>query len=403
MAMAPGSEKKEQGVEGNQVDKLTDDILTEIISRVPYKSTCCCKCVSTRWRDLFSHPDHRKKLPQPLAGFFYEGYNRDRFPKTARYFTNASGKGDPLVDPSLSFLPKYESVHILDCCNGLLLCRGWKPTDPKTLDYVVCNPATEKWVVVPATDWSSKVDVARLGFDPALSSHFYVFEFVDQETWGITESEDWNGCIEAVATYSSKAGVWSHQMVEDDLFEIPTHSKSAFFNGVMHLAAFDDTLVSFDVEGNLLWNIHTPPRPYGDDTNINDVFVSKGELYFTISARSESGCSDLSVWVLEDYRLEKWTLKHTVSHLELFAENYSVLNCNVISFHPECNMIFIVFGDENILMSYEMDCGKPHYLRRLGRDCQLEDVSWDEKTPFIPYVPLFTESLADAPPKVLLV
>ncbi|CAM0884618.1 unnamed protein product [Alopecurus aequalis] len=363
--MAPGSEKKEKGVEGNQVDKLTDDILTDIISRVPYESTCCCKCVSTRWRDLFSHPDHRKKLPQPLAGFFYEGYNRDRFPKTARYFTNVSGKGDPLVDPSLSFLPKYESVHILDCCNGLLLCRCWKPTDPKTLDYVVCNPATEKWVVVPATDWSSKVDVARLGFDPALSPHFYVFEFVDQETWGITESEDWIGYIEAVATYSSKAGVWSHQMVEDDLFGIPTHSKGAFFNGVMHLAAFDDRLVALDVEGNLLWDIHTPPRPY--------------------------------VWVLEDHKLEKWTLKHTVSHLELFADNYSVLNCNVISFHPERNMIFIVFGDENILMSYEMDCGKPHYLRRLGRDCQLEDVSWDEKTPFIPYVPLFTESLADGP------
>jgi hypothetical protein len=122
--MAPGSSKK-KGVEVSPVDKITKDILADIISRVPYKSTCCCKCVSTRWRNLFSHPDHRKKLPQPLAGFFYEGYNRDRFPKTARYFTNVSGEGDPLIDPSLSFLPKYESLHILDCCNGLLLCRCW--------------------------------------------------------------------------------------------------------------------------------------------------------------------------------------------------------------------------------------------------------------------------------------
>jgi hypothetical protein len=45
------------------MDKLTDDTLVDIISCVPYKSTCSCKCVSTRWRDLFSHPDHRKKLP----------------------------------------------------------------------------------------------------------------------------------------------------------------------------------------------------------------------------------------------------------------------------------------------------------------------------------------------------
>jgi hypothetical protein len=28
------------------------------------------------------------------AGFFYEGYNRDRFPKIAGYFTNVSGEGN---------------------------------------------------------------------------------------------------------------------------------------------------------------------------------------------------------------------------------------------------------------------------------------------------------------------
>uniref|UniRef100_A0ACD5XB68 Uncharacterized protein n=1 Tax=Avena sativa TaxID=4498 RepID=A0ACD5XB68_AVESA len=366
--MAPGSKTKKGVEEGVPVDTLTDDILTDIISRVPYKSTCCCKCVSTRWRDLFSHPDHRKKLPQPLAGFFYQSYNRDRFPKTARYFTNASGEGEPLVDPSLSFLPKYSSIDILDCCNGLLLCRCWKPTDPKTLDYVVCNPATEKWVVVPATDWSSKVDVVRLGFEPAISSHFHVFEFIDEEVWGIDEYDqsDLDGRIAAVATYSSKARVWTHQIqtVEENHFAIPTHSKGVFFNCVMHLAAFDDM----------------------------------GQLHCTSSSGSKSDRSSLSVWVLEDYSLGKWTLKHTVSHLQLFGTDYSAgLHYNVISFHPEHNMIFIVCGQENTLMSYELDCRKRHFLRQLGWDCQLEYLGIEKKTPFIPYVPLFTESSADGP------
>ena len=51
------------------------------------------------------------------------------------------------------------------------------------MDYVVCNPATEKWVTFPANEWSSE-SYARLGFDPAVSSHFYVFELVleDEET-----------------------------------------------------------------------------------------------------------------------------------------------------------------------------------------------------------------------------
>ena len=48
---------------------LSDDLLVEIILHVPYQSTCCCKGVSRRWRDLLSHPDHRKKLPRStLAG-----------------------------------------------------------------------------------------------------------------------------------------------------------------------------------------------------------------------------------------------------------------------------------------------------------------------------------------------
>uniref|UniRef100_A0A8R7PY17 F-box domain-containing protein n=1 Tax=Triticum urartu TaxID=4572 RepID=A0A8R7PY17_TRIUA len=137
--------KKKVVEESDQMARLTDDLLAEIISRLPYKSTCGCKCVSTGWRDLISHPDHRKNMPQSLAGFFYQV-------KGARYFTNVSGKGDPLVDPSLSFLPRCHSLDILDCCNGLLLCRCWKATDPEALDYIVCNPATEKWVVVPPTN-----------------------------------------------------------------------------------------------------------------------------------------------------------------------------------------------------------------------------------------------------------
>ncbi|CAM0884613.1 unnamed protein product [Alopecurus aequalis] len=375
---------------GDPISKLTDDILVDIISRVPYKSTCCCKCVSTRWRGLFSHPDHRKKLPQPLAGFFHESYHKNRFPKTVQYFTNVSGEGDPLVNPSLSFLPTYESLHILDCCNGLLLCRCWKATtDPKTLDYVVCNPASEKWVVVPTTDWSSKVEVARLGFEPAVSSHFHVFEFIDEEVWGIDESElsYCDGRIETVAIYSSKSGVWKHQSLDSLAFAIPRNSKSVFINGILHLAVAYYFILAVDVEGNRWRIIHIPMEPYHDDARDDAIFVSREQLYFTSSVTCSNGFQ-LSVWVRENYNSERWTLKHNVSHLDLFGAMYSLFanHFNVISFHPERNMIFIVCGHENTLMSYEMDCRKLCLICELGRDCQIEG----GKTPYIPYVPLYS-------------
>ncbi|XP_047059808.1 F-box protein At5g07610-like [Lolium rigidum] len=378
---------------GEPISKVTDDILADIISRVPYKSTCCCKCVSTRWRDLISHPDHRKKMPQPLVGFFHESYNKNRFPKCARYFTNVSGEGEPLVDPSLSFLPKYNGLDILDCCNGLLLCRCWKATDPKTLDYVVCNPATERWVVVPATDWSSKVNVVRLGFEPTVSSHFHVFEFIDEETWGIDESElsDCDGCIETLAIYSSKAGVWKHRSL-DIMFAIPTSSRGVFLNGALHLATSNNFIVVVGVEGNNWRLIDIPMPPYYDDAPIVGVLLSQRQLYFT-NCYSGSDGEELSVWALEDCYSEKWTLKHNVSHLELFGASYSSFGnfYNVISFHPGRNMIFIICGYENMLMSYDMDRRKLCFICQLGRDCQ---IGWD-KTLCIPYVPLYSEPLAD--------
>ncbi|XP_044336211.1 uncharacterized protein [Triticum aestivum] len=125
--------------------KLPDDLLVEIISRMPYKSTRCCKCVSTRWRDLISHPDHRDKLPRStLAGFFCKIHGVDCDPCFNDFCQSVSGDWCPF-DDSLSFLPECKDLDILDCCNGLLLYRCSKPY-PEKPDYVVCNPATEKWV-----------------------------------------------------------------------------------------------------------------------------------------------------------------------------------------------------------------------------------------------------------------
>ncbi|XP_047060761.1 F-box protein At5g07610-like [Lolium rigidum] len=376
--MAPRSKE----MNDDPMAKLTDDILAEIISRVPYKSTCCCKCVSTRWRDLISHPDHREKMPQSLAGFFCNDYSIDPLPRIARRFTNVSGKGEPLVDPSLPFLPKYENVEVLDCCNGLLLCRCWTATDPKTLDYVVCNPATEKWVVVPATEWSSKVNVARLGFEPAVSSHFHVFEFVPADVfWKRHEPSAYAvPCFIKVGIYSSKAGVWSEKKVPASTcgLEVPVDSRTVFLRGTLYLSAFYGLVVAVDFEGNNWRFIHTPA--YREDTP-DGIYLSQGQLYFT-----HEGDSELSIWVLEG---ENWTLKQSVSCLQLFGELYSLIGkyYKVISIHPEHNVVFMVSGPDKALISYDMDSRELCFICELGWDCTI--------TSYIPYVPLFSKSLAD--------
>ena len=59
--------------------------------------------------------------------------------------------------------------------------------------------------------------------------------------------------------------------------------------------------------------------------------------------------SQLSVWILEDYATNKWTLKHTVSTLKVFGKSnikFGYVDYDstytAIIVHPEWNLIFFV-------------------------------------------------------------
>ncbi|KAF8668783.1 hypothetical protein HU200_051974 [Digitaria exilis] len=181
MAGRSGRKKRGGRQRRNPASELTEDLLVEILSRVPYKSLCRFRCVSRGWSVLISHPEHRRELPNSLVGFFFASHDDTRYPESARHFVNVSSRdrSPPFIHPSLSFLPNPDCDHLqlLFSCNGLVLCSYYQSGAPVT--YIVVNPATEKWVDVPVSPrWSDKPPtIVRLGFDPAISSHFHVFAF----------------------------------------------------------------------------------------------------------------------------------------------------------------------------------------------------------------------------------
>jgi hypothetical protein len=161
------------------VEGLPDDVFVEILSRVPAKSLCHSKCVSKHWLSVIEHPDHRKKLPQALAGFLHGITDTEKWLLKAPPIRFTSlGSRRPPIDTSCTFLPNTRRLDILDCCNDILLCRC-NGNSSSSQGYVVCYPATEKWIVLPDSGRAAKeVGAVRLGFDPAVSSHFHVFEMV---------------------------------------------------------------------------------------------------------------------------------------------------------------------------------------------------------------------------------
>ncbi|CAN6347793.1 unnamed protein product [Urochloa humidicola] len=69
--MAGGSRSKKsrarrrRSQKRNLTAELTDDLLLEILARVPYRSLPPFHCVSKRWNVLIFDPDNRGRPPPP--------------------------------------------------------------------------------------------------------------------------------------------------------------------------------------------------------------------------------------------------------------------------------------------------------------------------------------------------
>ncbi|CAH9101031.1 unnamed protein product, partial [Cuscuta epithymum] len=144
MADGPGKERRRAM---NNV--FSNDLLLEILHRIPAKSAVRCKAVCKRWRNLIS------------THFFMDlfcSHHPLREGKEECLATGCSTKIHmflihPHFEPdfSLDFLPFFEaakdSKFILGFSNGLLLCNP----DPKDqIFYYICNPITKNWVSLPA-------------------------------------------------------------------------------------------------------------------------------------------------------------------------------------------------------------------------------------------------------------
>ncbi|XP_025801739.1 uncharacterized protein LOC112881278, partial [Panicum hallii] len=93
---------------------LPDDLVVEILSRLPARSLCRFKCVSRSWRALISD---RFSFAQTLSGFFFSS-RRDIAAGPPCGF---AGLPPPLprVDTALSFLPPSGgAIELLDSCKA---------------------------------------------------------------------------------------------------------------------------------------------------------------------------------------------------------------------------------------------------------------------------------------------
>uniref|UniRef100_M8C075 Uncharacterized protein n=1 Tax=Aegilops tauschii TaxID=37682 RepID=M8C075_AEGTA len=286
---APSQEKeKKQKLEQEQqiVPSLPEGALVEILSRVPYRSLCRFKCVSKPWLALCSARDIRKRSPQTLSGFFY--YEGGRL-----CFRNLSGRGLPLVDPTLRFLRQsYDHVVLLQVCGGFLLCTSGNSVGSQE-SYVVCNPATEEWTVLPDLGYPCHCPIPFMGFDTAVPSRFVVFA-PQPNIFGPDGSRD-------VAIYSSETGRWTIVANKWATTPLMVHGmyKQVFLDGTIYVRIINNSVATVDTEVRVWREIQMPDDLPNDLPTICDIGRSQGRLYAWQIDNSQ--VCQLYIWVLEDY------------------------------------------------------------------------------------------------------
>ncbi|XP_066333971.1 uncharacterized protein [Miscanthus floridulus] len=273
-----------------------------------------------------------------MSGFFYDSENDNQ---------NFTSIVHGVCPRSLEFLPfNIDNVAVSDCCNGLILCWCLRANG---YCYIVCNLMTQNFkILLPSThDVGHAVGEARLGFDPIASLHFHVIEYVDVDVV----------CV-GVEIYSSQTATWIYKDSEwgEDTDVTFYRQPSVFLNSCLHIMGHSGEypmILVVDMEENIRRKIDGPSGLQ------HSMHQALGHLCVcTVGGPNDS---KLSIWILEDYGIDNWTLKHTVTTWILFER----INIRfgfpdfvdgdiVITVHPEWNLIFFA-GVDGTIIAYDMD------------------------------------------------
>ncbi|KAK1362972.1 putative F-box domain-containing protein [Heracleum sosnowskyi] len=228
-----------------------EDILTLILSRVPWKKLVSLKCVSKQWLSFITIPRFRKFLPPLRASglFFHRRHALDNPGKL--YFVPFDNPKTP--SPFTAFTCAHRHIRILHSCNGLLLCS----TSVHDLNCYVCDPSTNHLAFLPQNSRSAQGRYIGLAFDPLKSPHYKVIAWVN--AYGSKNAGDFQ-------IYSSETGTWRVSVKSFTVDPGLNFTESVYLNGCVHWLLDKKSVPKSAVSDCLYFNVDeemlgTFPRP----------------------------------------------------------------------------------------------------------------------------------------------
>ncbi|KAJ8572824.1 hypothetical protein K7X08_009335 [Anisodus acutangulus] len=273
-----------------RVVEISQDIIINILHRLPSKSLARFKCVSKCWLKYISDSSLsyscrcRRWRPQPyLIGFFYQA--RDTCERSKIHFFFSSEESSLAIDGSLDESVNLlgRTAYIVASSNGFLLCN-------KQRVYYVYNPATRQHLALPKTQISMN--------DPTVGFICNVDD-PDKDVISFTVIRYWNLQSKVtIESFSSETNVWT---VSNLILDVPLRLYFAHYmkspsagviDGVFCWLDQGPQITVYDSINKRFWALAFPEEMIA--TGNYFLGFSGGDFYFALYVKTA-----ITVWQLK--------------------------------------------------------------------------------------------------------
>ncbi|KAF2315834.1 hypothetical protein GH714_040378 [Hevea brasiliensis] len=231
-----------------------DDLLTEILLRLPIKSLLKFKCVSKHWLSLISDPLFYLCLNPSNSPCALMVHKWPRLDNPEFDFIKLGSNHSVPPFKTLNFINDASVIKIIQSCNGLLLCNSFSKNSRK-LNYYVYNPTTKQRKILPALSQAGKTYGLYLAFDPRKSPYYKVICVrqcdMSQSAYRIQIYSPETGCwrVSSTATFILPLGIGFHGGV--------------FWNDSIHWYTDAGPSIRFDINQEKVKKMPMPSMPDG--------------------------------------------------------------------------------------------------------------------------------------------
>ncbi|KAL2541492.1 F-box protein [Abeliophyllum distichum] len=270
---------------------VCDDVLLEILARLPPKVVFKFRCVSKRWNKIINSPFFLRSYEERRKGSFAGsllGFMHGFMQNKTRY-TYTSGNPHLPPRPPIRILPLLgdqiftvpsELGYFISASNGLVLC-GHQP-----MTYYVMNLLTKKWVSLPSPHSAYEVKSIELVCEESTTQLVANYKVV--RTCIPSDLELHNKLT--IQTYSSKTGKWAESILVATSNPLSLFDPPIVLNGVFHWSS--DGLLWCGYYTGLSLQIWTLPKGENGYKRSCNIPAKDWSLVHTVTL--DSLCNDYS-------------------------------------------------------------------------------------------------------------